>query len=223
MERTAKVSFGFMVYSPTKKGVFGDNVIASMTENAADFPNPDVPLQELKDVNDALKLKTQQALSGDKVKIAERNAAEEVWEDKYRKQAEYVQRIANGNKVLIAKSGFHSTDTEVSPVGIPEQAQVDAWANRGRGSGIHAELEPLNGCKGFVFIISSTPPNNTLVVKGQKIISKGGGGEFYALFTTKRKVEFDELNSGQLYYITAFGFNANGVGELANAVEVIAP
>ena len=223
MERTAKVSFGFMVYSPTKKGVFGDNVIAGLTEHAADFPNPDVPMQELTDANNALKLKTQQALSGDKVKIAERNAAEEVWEDKYRKQGEYVQRIANGNKVLIAKSGYHTTDTEVGPVGIPGQAQVDAWANRGRGSGIHAEMEPLDGCKGFVFIISTTLPNKTLVVKGQKLINKGGEGEMYAVFTTKRKVEFDELNSGQLYYITAFGFNASGVGELANAVEVIAP
>jgi hypothetical protein len=43
------------------------------------------------------------------------------------------------------------------------------------------------------------------------------------VFTTKRKVDFDELNSQQLYYITAFGFNASGVGEMANQVEVVAP
>jgi hypothetical protein len=223
MERTARVSFDFIEMTPTKKGMFGDNVIAEMSANAIDFPTPDVPLLTLTAKNDELKLKTQQALSGDKVKIAERNETEDEWESLFRKEAEYVQRIANGNKVLIAKSGFHTTDTEVGPVAVPAQASIDGWANKGRGSGIHVEMEPLSGCKGFVFVISPRNLTGELVIKGDKVKMKEGAGEVDVVFTTKRKVDFTDLNSGQLYFITAFGFNATGVGELANTIEVIAP
>lgn len=223
MEREAKVSFEFVRLSPTQKGMFGDNVIAELTQNVSDFPTPDVPLPTLTGVNNDLKLKTQQAMSGDKVKIAERNAAEEVWDSTFRKEAEYVQRISDGNKVLIAKSGFPSTDTEVGPLPVPAQATIDGWANKGRGSGIHVEMEPLSNCKGFVFIISNTNLTGNLVIKGDKVKLKEGAGEMDVIFTTKRKVDFTELVSGQLYYLTAFGFNATGVGELANVIEVIAP
>ena len=221
--RTAKVSFGFLDKTPTQKGMFGDNVIAGLTDNAGDFPTPDVPLTELNDVNNALKLKTQQAMNGDKVKIEERNAAEVVWNDKFRKEGEYVQRIANGNKVLIAKSGYEHTDTESEPVEVPGQAQVDAWANKGRGSGIHIEMEPLNGCRGLIFFVSTQPLTGKVAIKGDQIKMLAPEMVVDIKLTTKRKVDITDLTSGQLYYVSALGFNASGVGEMANPVEVIAP
>ena len=222
-ERPAKVSFGFIDYSPTQKGMFGDNVIAEMTEHSSVFPTPDVSMITLTANNDQLKLKTQQAMSGDKVKIQEREEAEKEWDKNFRKQGEYVQRIASGNKLIIAQSGYHSTDTEVHPVQAPLQAQLEAWGNKGRGSGIHAEIKPLSDCRGFVFIIASKPVNALAVVKGDLLRLKSEGIEMDLKLTTKRKVDFQELNSGQPYYISALGFNATGVGELANVVEVIAP
>jgi hypothetical protein len=223
MERKAKVSFEFTVLNPTQKGMFGDNVIAEMTANSTVFPTPDVSLVELTAINDALKLKTQQALSGDKVKIQEREVAEREWDDTFRKEAYYVQRVANGSKLIIVQSGFNATDTEVAPVAEPGQAQIDAWANRGRGSGIHVEMAPLNDCRGYVFLIGTQPINNYASVKGDllKISDSSAVGDIK--LTTKRKVDFDDLESGKLYYISALGFNATGAGELANTVEVIAP
>lgn len=223
MTRTAKVSFEFSELTPNQKGLFGDNVIAEMTANSTVFPTPDVSLVTLTAVNDALKLKTQQALSGDKVKIQEREVAEREWEDTFRKQAYYVQRVADGSKLVIAQSGFNATDTEVAPVVEPGQAQVEAWANRGRGSGIHVEMAPLSNCRGYVFIIGTQPINNYASIKGDVLKIMNNSSVSDIKLTTKRKVDFDDLMSGTLYYISALGFNATGAGELANTVEVIAP
>jgi hypothetical protein len=223
-ERPAKVSFGFIDYTPTQKGMFGDNVVAEMTEHTTVFPNPDVPLPTLTDINNALKQKTQQALSGDKVKIQERDATEKEWDSYFRKEGEYVQRIANGSKLIIAQSGYHSTDTESHPVAIPAQPQINAWANKGKGSGIHVEMKPLADCRGFQFIVSSQNILSYMNIKGDSIKFNGPLDVFIDVkLTTKRKVDFQDLNSGQTYFITALGFNASGVGEMANVIEVVAP
>ncbi len=222
-ERPAKVSFGFIDFNPTQKGLFGDNVFAEMTDHPLVFVTPDVPLATLETVNNALKLKTQQALSGDKEKIQERDEAEKLWDTTFRKEGEYVQRIASGNKLIIVQSGYHSTDTESHPVAVPAQAQLEAWGNKGRGSGIHAEIKPLANCRGFVFMISSQPPTGFASIKGDVLKLNDLSPMMSITLTTKRKVDFDELDSGKSYYVTAFGFNATGVGEMANAIEVIAP
>ena len=223
-ERPAKVSMGFIDYNPTQKGMFGDNVIAEMTAHASVFPTPDVPLPTLIQVNDDLKLKTQQALSGDKVKIQEREVAEQLWESNFRKEGEYVQRIANGSKLIIVQSGYHSTDTESHPVAVPGQPVIEGWANKGKGSGIHVEMQPLADCRGFQFIISTQNITANLHIKGDTVKFSGMADLIIDVkLTTKRKVDFEDLTSGQNYFITAFGFNASGVGELANVIEVIAP
>ncbi len=223
MERIARVSFDFLQFPPIQKGMFGDNVIAEMTEHSSVFGTPDVSIVDITAANNLLKSKTQQALSGDKVKIQERDEAEKAWDVKFRKEAEYVQRIASGSKLIIAQSGYHSTDTEVHPVAVPVQAQIDAWANKGKGSGIHVEMKPLADCRGFVFIIANQSITNFASIKGDVVKLRDLNAIIDAKFTTKRKVDFDELNSGQNYYVSAFGFNASGVGEFANMLEVIAP
>lgn len=223
MERTAKVSFDFIDYNPTDKGMFGDNVYAEMNEHSSVFPTPDVPMLELKAANDTLKTKTQEAMSGDKVKIQERDAAEKVWNGKFRKEGEYVQRIASGDKLVIAQSGYHSTQTEVHPVHEPLQAELSAWGNKGKGSGIHAEIKPLAQVRGIVFVISTKPATDFATIKGDVLKLKDMSAVVDIKLTTKRKVDFTDLISGQTYHVTALGFNATGIGAIANSVEVIAP
>lgn len=225
-ERPAKVSFGFIDETPTQKGVFGDNVFAEMSDHPLVFPTPDVPLNTLKDVNDALKLKTQQALSGDKEKIQERDEAEKTWNTTFRKEGEYVQRVASGNKLIIVQSGYKSTDTESHPVAVPAQAQLDAWGNKGKGSGIHAEIKPLTDVRGIVFLLAVVDITSFASVKAdilKLVLQAPTDIELQIELGTKRKMDFKDLTSGKTYFISAFGFNASGVGELANVIEVIAP
>jgi hypothetical protein len=224
MERPAKVSLEFLGMTPTQKGVFGDHVIAEMTGHPTVFPTPDVPIQSLITANDDLKLKTQQALSGDKERILERDETEKKWDDLFRKQALYVDRIADGNKLVIAQGGYNSTSTETHPVERPAQAELDAWGNKGKGS-IHAEIKPLAKVRGIAFVASPSPIDSTsLSLKnGQLRIGKEVAGDMEVILTTKRKVDFQGLVSGTTYYIAALGFNATGVGDISTVIDVVAP
>ena len=162
-------------------------------------------------------------MSGDKVKIQEREEAEKVWDAKFRKEAEYVQRIANGNKLIIAQSGYHSTETEIHPLQKPATPILQAWGNKGKGS-IHAEILPVADTRGIVFLAAGKGALANMSVDGQIVKVKGQGvDEINALFGTKRKVDFVNLTSGQEYEITAFAFNATGVSDMAAPISVIAP
>ena len=106
MERTAKVSFDFIVFTPTDKGVFGDNIIAEMTEHSSVFPTPDIAISDLDKANSELKLKTQQALSGDKVKIQERDAAEPGgFSLQGRQEDRRLVRLAQGDRGALRRRG----------------------------------------------------------------------------------------------------------------------
>jgi len=223
-QRIAKVSLDFIEDTPTQKGIIGANVIAKMTENAIDFPSPDVSIADLVWANEDLKTRTQQAVNGDIQKIEERDASEKVWNTKFRKQALYVERISSGDKVLIAKSGYKHTDTEVSPKGKPVAGELEAWGNKAKGS-IHAEVNPIANTKGIVFIASNQPiNNNSLVVKNNQLKMSGNNNtEMEAILGTKRKVDFQGLVSGTTYYIAAIAFNAAGAGDISNVIDVTAP
>lgn len=225
-ERIAKVSFDFVQLTPTQKGIFGDNVIAEMSDPAhlIVFPMPDIPIPVLQSVNDTLKLKTQQALSGDTEKILERDAAEKVWNTNFRKEAQYVERIASGDKLIIAQSGYHSTDTEITPVGKLPQPELDAWANKAKGS-IHAEIDAIAKTKGIVFVASSEPiTGTTLSIKNKQLkLATTSTTEVEAILGTKRKVDFEGLNSGTKYYIASIVFNTAGPSDISNIIDVIAP
>jgi hypothetical protein len=223
MERKAKVSFEFRLLNPTQKILFGDNVVAEMTANAAVFPLPDVSLAALSAANEALKLKTQQALSGDKVAIQERDEAEQTWQELFKQEAYYVQRVALGSKLTIAQSGFGATRTEVVAVPAPGQARIAAWANRGRGSGIHVEVERIAACRVYVFVLSTEPLQPFARIQEDTLKLLTNTATIELKMTTKRKIDFKPLTSGQLYYVSAYGFNASGMGALANVIDVVAP
>lgn len=223
-EKTARVSFGFIELTPTQKGLFGDNVIAELTDHTAEFPSPDIPIATLIAVNDDLKLKTQLAMSGDKERIQQRDVAEKEWNTQFRKQGQYVERIASGSKLLIIQGGYLSIDTEVQPQPRPDQAVLSAWGNKAKGS-IHAEIEPLAKVRGIVFTASTMPvTGQSMSIHNKQLRIVGDTGvQIEAILGTKRKVDFTGLVSGTRYYITALGFNASGPGDISLTVDVIAP
>jgi len=223
-ERKAKVSYDFKTYNPVNKGLFGDNVIAEMTEHSGVFSNPDVDMSSLTSVNSDLKTKTQEALSGDKEKILRRDAAEVVWDNTFSREAQYVERIANGDKLIIAQSGYHNTDTEAQPVDKPAMPHLDAWGNKAKGS-IHAEIKALANIRGIVFIASTQPiDSNSLSIKNKQLKMSGNiTGDIEAILGTKRKVNFEGLVSGTTYYIAAIAFNAAGPSDISEIITVVAP
>lgn len=82
------------------------NVQTEMSSNRI-FINPDVPFEELKACNDLLQTRYIASLSGGKEETALLHQAEEVWIDKMRKTAKYVDRIADGDGAIILSAGFN--------------------------------------------------------------------------------------------------------------------
>ena len=82
------------------------NVQTEMSSNRI-FINPDVPFEELKACNDLLQTRYIASLSGGKEETALFHQAEEVWIDKMRKTAKYVDRIADGDGAIILSAGFN--------------------------------------------------------------------------------------------------------------------
>jgi hypothetical protein len=223
-ERAPRVSLEFIRTSPTDKGAFGDNVIAEMNEHSGTFPNPDVAMLVLTATNNDLKKKIQLALSGDKQKIQERDDAEREWNKQFRKQARYVDRIADGRKLVIVQGGFKSIDTELSPVGKPSTPDLKAWGNRSKRS-IHAEVESVKRMKSIIFIAATQPLNNTnlSISKNQVKLAESIAGDKAFILSTKRKVDFEELTSGTTYYIAAVAFNPAGASVMSTVIDVVAP
>lgn len=224
MERPAKVSYEFVKLTPTEKILFGDNVLAMMAEHVAVFPTPDVPLLTIENANDQLRSKTQEALNGDREKILERDGSEQVWIDLFRQQAGYVQRVAGNSKLIITQSGYQSTSTEANAVVRPVQPNFDAWGNKAKGS-IRAEIKEPIHARGHVFVASGHPiSGNDLKMKnGQLSVAPELSSAMELIFTTKRKVDFEGLVSGQTYYMAALGFNAGGVSPISTIMDVVAP
>lgn len=224
MERPAKVSYEFVKLIPTEKILFGDNVLAMMAEHAGVFPIPDVPLSTLDIANEHLRSKTQEALNGDREKILERDGAEQVWIGLFRQQAGYVQRIAGNSKLIITQSGYQSTSTEANAVARPIQPNFDAWGNKAKGS-IRAEIKEPIHARGHVFVASGHPINakDLKMKNGQLTVPPELSSSIELIFTTKRKVDFEGLVSGQTYYVAALGFNAGGVSPISTIIDVVAP
>lgn len=223
-ERPPRVSYTFIKTTPSDKCLFGDNVIAMMTEHASVFPTPDIPLPVLQAALDDLRLKIQLASGGDKAMILARNASEKQWDSLFRKQGQYVERIAEASKLIMTQGGYHSVATEVQPLSKPGMPMLQAWGNKAKGS-IHAQIKPLANTRGIVFMVSTVPFSELSIRMNSAQLDIVAKADAHVTFVmgTKRKVDFQGLRTGQIYYVAAFGFNAGGMGDMKPAVDVTAP
>lgn len=101
-----RVVFDFVQLKINEKPEFGTNVIQKMTGNLR-FPTPDVSLEILKAKNDLLQSRSVAAISGGKEATALLHQAIEDWHDDMRKEAKYVDRIADGDGAIILSAGFN--------------------------------------------------------------------------------------------------------------------
>src|SRR5258705_7040935 len=103
----AKAKVKLDVYS--KKNIPGKieyarDRVTDMTGNA-NFTTPAPPLPTVKSAADDLELKYNKAQGGGPADTAAQNAAELILDDLMRREAAYVDSIANGNEVIITSGG----------------------------------------------------------------------------------------------------------------------
>lgn len=219
--RKAKVSRGFLKEEPLKKTEVGNEVITGISGHSTVFVTPVPPVSELTLVNETLHAKILAALNGDKEAIEERNAAEKAWDAKFKKAANYVDDLADGDTLIIEQSGFKSTKTEISKKVKPGQVIIKSvkgdYTTRGK---VDVECEALNGADFYIAFASPEPLN--MQIKNSQALVEPQKAMGFAISTT-RKLSIEGLESRMEYNIVVVGFNTAGLGAVSQTSKVVAP
>jgi hypothetical protein len=101
-----RIVLDFIRIPISQKVETGRSVKSKMTGNPK-FATPDVSMEELETTTDLLETRSVAALSGGKEATALMHQTEEYWNDIMRKQARYVDRIADGDSAVILSAGFN--------------------------------------------------------------------------------------------------------------------
>ncbi|MBB3188348.1 hypothetical protein [Microbacter margulisiae] len=121
--KKVKALLDFIQYPIPAKITFYYNVYDKLTGSSL-FPEPDVPLPELKTAIDTFNTAYLASKDGSHTAISAMYDAEEVVDHDLRLTAAYVNRIANGDETAILSAGFH-TSKQPASIQKPVLAAID--------------------------------------------------------------------------------------------------
>jgi len=151
-----RIVLDFLRLPKFQKVVFGKNVSAQMKDNPK-FATPDVSVEEVETATNLLETRSVASINGGKESTALANQAEESWDDIIRKMAKYVDRIADGDGVVILNAGFNIAK-QPAPASRPEFS-VELGAMSGA---VELRRQAVEGAKAYIwqYYIGETPPTN---------------------------------------------------------------
>jgi len=106
--RKVKVLLDFTRLSNAEKVEFGRNVVTKMTGNPS-FTSPDIPLAQITTMCNTLEAAFNAAQGGGSQQKSALKAASIQWDTLMYKEADYVNRIADGNGTMMLSAGFYTT------------------------------------------------------------------------------------------------------------------
>lgn len=144
--------------------------------------------------------------------------------------AYYVDSVALGDRAIVIASGFEPSKETQTPKPKPEPMTGLKLIQEGTGT-LTSSCDPQEGVDVYVAILTSNqplPPNIT-VVNGKISIFPSKDAPMADItdnggildFSKSRKKTFEGLTSNVRYYITYFGINAGGVGQLCAPVSLV--
>lgn len=168
-------------------------IISSLTGNAH-FPTPIPTLAALQTAFDAFQEALVKAGTGNRVDIAEKNAAREVLVNLLRLLCAYVNLTANGNRAMLLSSGFSiSKDREPVFISKPENLKIENGLSSGE------LLLSVSAVKGAYAYLHEYTTDATLAPDS-----------WVSTTTTASKALLDNLQPGTLYYCRVGAVGANG-------------
>lgn len=151
------VVLNFVKIPVSSKVEVGRSVESTMLNNPH-FTNPDVKIEDLKASTDLLEERNLAAITGGKEATALMHQAEDVWIDKMRKMALYVDRIADGDAAKILSAGFDLAK-QPSPAVRPEFS-----VELGEKSGsVLLRRQRIEGARSYIWqcCVGENPGNET--------------------------------------------------------------
>lgn len=186
------VVYDFILLPIPEKVSRGRKAYSEMSDNPS-FPNPDVPLTELKDATDVLEARYLDARNGGKENTVLMRQAEAVWNDKMRKLARYVERIADEDTAIVISAGFN-----LAKQPIPAQ-RSEFSAETGKGSGsVLLRRQAVPGAKSYIWQLSIN------------VLPETEDAWKIAEVTGKASVELTNLNPVTKYWFRVAAVTSNG-------------
>ena len=232
----ARVKLDFIKFTIPQKIEFVRDRVVDMTGNA-NFPTPDVALATITTAVDDLETKHLAAQGGGAAQTAAQDASEEALDELMRDEAGYVTRIADGDVVMITSAGFAFTQTELSPVAIPDKVKNLTLKHSDQIGTILTTCDPVENAKGYVTVITDMQ-NAPITEQNESIVFETAAAPAplaappspapsagFVLFNadTFRKTIFKGLKSGTRYYVFKYAFNAQGTGTNSDVISIVAP
>ncbi len=215
----AKAKLDFIELPVPTKIQFGRDRVIDMN-GKPEFATPDIPLPDITLVCKELEDAYNAAQGGGTHEKDEQDKKEKVWDDKMRKEAAYVTRIADGDVAIITLAGFTPTETEATPSAPP--AKVEGYkATRDDQSGIiNLTSDVMENVKGYVDIVSEDPDVSITIINDQMMISPSLK-PVYILAGTTRKTSISNLTPAVKYYFLRYAFNAAGRGANSEKISIM--
>jgi len=198
-----KAVLTFLRLSIIEKIGFYRNVIEKMTNNPT-FPTPDVPLTEAKASVDKLETAYYAARDGSHVAIAEMHQYEDEADELFRKQADYVNRIADGEESEILSSGF-DVSKEPSP---RQKAELTVLFGDKPGTVI-LRRQAVKGARSYLW--QNCQGDSPATESGWSVLG----------VSTQATYEISGLTSGTKYWFRAAAVTSEGTGAYTPAISKI--
>lgn len=136
--------------------------------------------------------------------------------------ADYVDKQAKNDAILISAAGFKPTLEYVGQKNIPGQCRVTVKS--GHSFELRTNCEKVLYADYYIALLTDTPlPSGRTYVMNGKISSRNLQGINYELDIKKaRKKSFTGLKAGAYYYVYYWACNASGAGAMSEAVKMMA-
>lgn len=187
------------------------DIIDKMGMNITTFPTPSPPLADVQLAKDNLEKAYTIALDGGRTAKGEQRQMNDNLNNALRPLRDYVNEVANGDEVIVLKSGFGISKLP-SPVGampvvvIRTGIGAHGEGNDGDGSGsVKLRWSPVYGAKSYI------------------VQQSADGVVFEAVqYPTKASALITQLEVGRFYWFRVAANGAQGLGSFGPAMKVLA-
>lgn len=218
MIRQAKVLMTFIKKDIPFKLVLGDRVYTKM-QAAGIYPSPEISYADMLLIQKDLAKKVVGPHGGSVVQYLEQDEAEKKWDAMMRKQARYVNFVAEGNRVKLEASGFPVSASETTRWQIPHGERSAQISVNNKFGGIDIQIPAVLYATAYNFLLVTDP--KTVSYSGGRIKIAPGNVEVVHICATKKKINVKHLTKGVNYYVFVYPAGRAGMGNFAPAVSFI--
>lgn len=198
---------------------FAKNNVTKMNGNPV-YPTPAVPYATYQNAAVDLETKYNAAQIGGPEQTAAQDAAELVLNDLMRKQATYVDSVADGNDTKIRSAGFEPTSATSTPSVVPDKVQNVALTHGAQSGTILKTNDKQDNVRAWVTMLM-TNTNMSVAIENDMIVVTSGVDKLYIDVSTDRNREYADLTSGTKMYAETFAINTAGKGANSDRISIM--